>query len=164
MGVALPPAVIADMQGGIDVAITVQLFPGQRLYRFSSSHLFDKGFYVSPWWMDSATVTEITGEDPSTMGAQRAGARARSGLAVPPNWRGRADMNYFDVLVGVTLRRSVVAFRGPGKDQYGAGGKIVRAPRNVIQIFIPELSSRMTPPPTLQTALALFSSRETLNL
>lgn len=161
---SFPPDVIADMQGGIDVPTAGQLYAGQRLFRFSSSHLFDRGFFVSPWWVDSSTAEAVVGLAPSALGDERASSRARGGLAVPPNWKGRSDMNYLDVLVRVTLRRSVVAFRGPGKDQFGSGGKIVRAPRGVIQIFIPELSSRMSPPPTLQTAFELFASREAIRL
>lgn len=158
------PEVIADMQGGIDVPTTSLLYAGQRLFRFSSSNLFDRGFFVSPWWIDTASVDVVAGSDPSAMGRERAGAMARGGLAVPPNWKGRNEMNYLDILVRVILRRSVVAYRGPGKDQYGAGGKIVRAPRNVIQIFIPELSSRMIPRPNLQTAFDLFASREAIHI
>lgn len=45
---SVPPAVLRDMYGGIDVAIPSTFGAWMQLYRFSSSQLFDEGHYVSP--------------------------------------------------------------------------------------------------------------------
>jgi hypothetical protein len=85
-------------------------------------------------------------------------ARARSGATIPVIWSGNNTANSLDLVVRVALKNTVLAFRGPGKDQSSSGGKIVRAPREVMQNFIPALSWRNVPKPSLVTANALFHS------
>jgi hypothetical protein len=151
----LPQAVLSDMLGGIDVPVASSFGAGMELYRFSSSHLFAEGFYVSPWWFKKADfdgLMDTIRADPELLSA-----RARSGATIPVIWSGNNNANFLDRVVSVQLRKTVVAFRGPGRDQTSSGGKIVRAPRGVMQNFLPALSWRNVPKPNLLTARDLFT-------
>lgn len=151
----LPPAVQRDLLGGIDVAVASTFGAGMRLYRFSSSHLFDEGFYVSPWWFKQSDFDGLMGtvrRDPEILAR-----RARSAATIPMLWSGNRNVNLLDRVVQVTLKVTVQAFRGPGKDQESSGGQMVRAPRDVMQNFLPALSWRNDPKPNLTTARGLFA-------
>ena len=151
----IPQAVVADMLGGIDVPILSTFSGGMELYRFSSSHLFGEAFFVSPWWFKKEDFDELMGtirSDPELLSG-----RARSAATIPMLWRGNDNVNLLDRVVSVQLKAAVTAFRGPGRDQVSSGGKIVRAPRGVMQNFLPALSWRNVPKPNLMTARGLFS-------
>ncbi len=152
----LSPAVLADMRSGIDVPVPSTFGAGMDLYRFSSSYLFGEGFYVSPWWFREADFDGLM--DTIRVHPDLLSARARSGAAIPMIWRGNDRANLLDRVVTVRLKRTVAAFRGPGKDQTSSGGKIVRAPRDVMQNFLPALSWRNVPKPNLVTARDLFTA------
>ena len=83
--------------------------------------------------------------------------RARSAATIPMLWSGNSRVNLLDRVVSVKLKATVLAFRGPGKDQESSGGQIVRAPREVMQNFLPALSWQNVPKPNLLTARGLFS-------
>lgn len=151
----LPQAVMRDMLGGIDVPVACSFTAGMELYRFTSSHLFGEGFFVSPWWFKKEDLDGLLASlrsDPELLSGQ-----ARSGATIPVVWRGNNSVNLLDRVASVRLRKTVVAFRGPGKDQSSSGGKVVRAPRGVMQNFLPALSWRNVPKPNLLVARELFS-------
>lgn len=158
----LPQPVLRDMLGGIDVPVACSFAAGMELYRFTSSHLFGEGFFVSPWWFKKEDLDGLLAalrSDPELLSA-----RARSGATIPVVWRGNATVNLLDRLASVRLRKSVLAFRGPGRDQSSSGGKVVRAPRGVMQNFLPALSWRNVPKPNLLVARDLFAEMSVVPL
>jgi hypothetical protein len=150
---ALLPAVREDLLRGIAYSIPTTFAAGTKLYRFSSSHLFGEGFYVSPWWFkheDFLHVFDTVRRDPEYLSA-----RARGQATIPMVWNGADTANLLDCVAEAVLKVQTLFFRGPGRDQR-RGTKILRAPKGAMQNFLPALSWKNDPKPNLMTARSVL--------
>ena len=155
----LLPAVRNDLLRGIAYAVPTTFAAGTKLYRFSSSHLFGEGFYVSPWWFkheDFRFVFEAVSRDPESLSA-----RARGQATIPLVWNGADTVNLLDCVAQAILKSDTLFFRGPGRDQR-RGTKILRAPKGAMQNFLPDLTWKNDPRPNLMTARKLLDSMQVI--
>lgn len=159
------PFLIEDASRGILAPSLFTLAAETRLYRFAYSEDFPAGWLVSPWWFFESDIAPIiggrTGERLSSA-AHGAGTIARNWPQPDAGTRQRTRV--LDLVVRARLGLSTTAFRGPGQDQMEASGRLLRAPRNVQQLYLVELSRKHSPVPNLAAARRLFSTADVLDL